>query len=748
MRIFCVIFSWFMSVSFTFSGTLQLANSKRSSYYILIPEQATAYELKGAQIFQNYFQQVTDVLLPISDIKIAAKSNYVSIGQTSQAHSMPLMHKHQEAFSIHIRDRNIYLQGGINKGVLYAVYQFIEDYMGCRKWTAGAKAFVPSTDNLIVPDRIDREEKPAFDFREVYFPVEEDAEYMDWHKLHSLEDLWGLWGHSFDKLVPASEYFQKNPAYFSYFLGERRPGQLCLSNKDVLQITIKTIKKKLAENPDARYWSISPNDELGFCECDQCKAVDEEEGGPQGSLIRFVNKVANAFPNQTFTTLAYTYSAKPPLKTKPAKNVTIILSSIDAYRRQSLTTEPSANTFRQYLTGWTKLTENIFVWDYYTQFTNYLAPFPNMQTIRANVNYLHKMGVSGVFAQGSGNTYSDMSELKSYLLAKMLWNPKIAEQSIIGGFLNGYYGKAAPIMQQYLDVLLAAANEYHVSLDIYGNPINDHNGYLSPQKMDIYSALMDKAEALVETDSVSLSHVLSVRLTHEYTFLQQARFFGLEKHGIFEQAESGEWRVRPGLRERVNRFREIAESSGVKMLAEDRRSLPAYINEWQQIFADGVRSNKALQADISLKYPFSPSYPAKGWRTLVDGTPGYDDYSYNWLCFYGTPMEFVLDLKKTQSIEKISLNFLEDPRHWIFRPKSLSVQVSIDGKHFKPVGVKEEELLSEHYEIEKVPYEFILKEKSTIRYIKVYADNFIDLPKWRFHKNKQIMIACDEIWVD
>ena len=65
----------------------------------------------------------------------------------------------------------------------------------------------------------------------------------------------------------------------------------------------------------------------------QSAAADEEEYSPSGSMIRFVNKVAEHFekdyPNLMIHTFAYQYIRKPPEQTKPRDNVVVQICSIE-----------------------------------------------------------------------------------------------------------------------------------------------------------------------------------------------------------------------------------------------------------------------------------------------------------------------------------------------------------------------------------------------------------------------------------
>ncbi len=171
------------------------------------------------------------------------------------------------------------------------------------------------------------------------------------------------------------------------------------------------------------------------------------------------------------------YTAKAPKQTKPAANVYVFLSSIDAFREAPLANIASAEAFRKDLAGWSAMTGHIFVWDYATQFTNYLAPFPKLQTLPADFILFKKNKVKGIFEQGSGDTYSDMAELNSYVQAKLLWRPEADIQVIIAEFCNGYYREAAPYIQQYLKARQDALIQSGRHLDIYGSPVTDSRGF-------------------------------------------------------------------------------------------------------------------------------------------------------------------------------------------------------------------------------------------------------------------------------
>ena len=726
--------------------SLVLADHNTSIYKIVVPADATKLEQRSANVLQKYIRQVSGAELPIAIEGRPLATPAIYIGHTAKAEKVHPGKMKQESYLLRTDGKDLVILGGSGKGLIYGVYNFLETYIGCKK-LADAPAVVPTLPKLNIPASINDAYQPPLEYREAYYPASHDAEYLEWNQLQQLDDLWGIWGHSYNKLVPSQTYFAAHPEYFALVKGKRQPTQLCLSNDDVYKIVVAELKKRMAKNPDAIYWSVSQNDENGYCQCDLCRATDNEQGSPSGSLIKFVNRVAANFPDKKITTLAYAYTHKAPRSLKPAANVYVFLSDIDAYRDKPLATEGTAATFRNDLKAWHDATPNIFIWDYVTEFTNYLAPFPNFNTLQPNAQFFADNGVKGIFSQGSGDTYSEFAEIRSYIIAKLFENSKADVHQLETAFLKDYYGPAGKYLQQYLDLLTDKMTASHRKLDIYGNPINEWKSYLTPDLIDQYSNLLDKAEGAAESDPVLQERVMNARLPLEYTVLQQARFYGIEKHGIFNQ--SGDtWLVKPKMEDRVKRFVANCKKAGVTELSEGGDNPDQYQAEWDAIFKAGVTRTKALNATVSLQFPFAEDYPAKGNRTLIDGNPGYNDFSYNWLCFYGVPMVATIDLGKAQQVARVKMHFLDDPRPRIFLPDKILVETSTDGVSYHDMGTLPAAALTEHYEVAvkefTVPH---TKAGEPVRYIRVTASNLQALPTWRYIDNKKPMIACDEIYV-
>ena len=101
------------------------------------------------------------------------------------------------------------------------------------------------------------------------------------------------------------KYFKEHPEWYSLIGGKRthHHGQLCLTSEAMRRELTDNALALLRRSPGAGIISISQNDCQGNCQCEKCKAVDEEEGAPSGLMIRFVNAVAEQiekeFPNDS-----------------------------------------------------------------------------------------------------------------------------------------------------------------------------------------------------------------------------------------------------------------------------------------------------------------------------------------------------------------------------------------------------------------------------------------------------------------
>jgi len=111
---------------------------------------------------------------------------------------------------------------------------------------------------------------------------------------------------------------------------------------------------------------------------------------------------------------------------------------------------------------------------------------------------------------------------------------------------------------------------------------------------------------------------------------------------------------------------------------------PGFIHVYNNIV-----KHKAIGAEISYEIPYSLKYDGGGNAALIDGITGFSDYSHKaWQGFEGVDFKGIIELKAITAIQKLSIGFLLDENSWIFLPKTILIEYSIDGKTYLPFADK------------------------------------------------------------
>ena len=447
---------------------------------IVLPAAASPSQTYAAEELQKFTAEMTGVTLPIADDTGPLPEHAILLGDTR--HTAAVLGMSPEAVAadregfgddgFHLRTAGGHLcvLAGPVRGTLYGVNELLERYGGCR-WYASWHTVIPQLDRFAVPALDDRQ-RPAFAIREPYWMDMRQGDFTARSRVNGssmqldakhggkIRFGGGLFVHTFERLCPPAEFFQDHPEYFSEIDGVRRDhrSQLCLTNPDVERIVTERLLAIIRKDPGGRIVSVSQNDWAFFCTCPACKAIDDREESHAGTMIDFVNRVAatveQEFPDVLVETLAYQYTRKPPKTVRPRRNVVPRLCSIECDFSRPIPGNPNPNntSFRADMAGWAAISPQLLVWDYTTNFSHYLSPFPNVLALQGNVQFFRDNRVLGVFEQGAGNSrLADFCELKAWLLAKWLWNPDLPAEPLLDDFFAGFYGAAAPIVRRYFN---------------------------------------------------------------------------------------------------------------------------------------------------------------------------------------------------------------------------------------------------------------------------------------------------------
>src|SRR5215213_7901873 len=170
--------------------------------------------------------------------------------------------------------------------------------------------------------------------------------------------------------------------------------------------------------------------------------------------------VERQHPRVAVDTLAYIETIQVPKTIRPRKNVVVRVcsDSVGAWAKPFLPARqlPVAGIIKQ----WSAAHDRLSVWDYNVNFSHYLAPMPNLDVIADNIRFWVEHKAEGLMTQGGYQAAAERDELKSWVIAKLMWDPSLDEKALTEDFIAGHYGAAAPAMAE-LDALLVKAGKDH-----------------------------------------------------------------------------------------------------------------------------------------------------------------------------------------------------------------------------------------------------------------------------------------------
>ena len=487
---------------------------------IVVAKNAISSERYAAGEFQRFFEKATGLALPVVDAPPKAAGNiFIGPGEAMRASSagFSVEGMGDEDLRIRIAKDNIAIGGGRPRGTLYGVYEFAERRLGVRFLTFDHTHVPEAGDSLDFPCE-DYSYHPPFSFRWSYYHENGAqpafAARLRVNTVTNDEKLGGvtpqsLINHSFYRYLPAGTYGKEHPEYFAMVDGERKLDiggggpEPCVTNPDVIRIISEGVLADLRANPTRKNISVSQNDNDHYCRCERCEAINEREGTPMGANLHLVNAVADAvakeFPDVKVGTLSYWYTRKPPKSMKPRENVQIQLCSIECCVVHPLD-DPKIEKNRAFfedLKAWGKICNDIWIWDYNTNFASYDLPFPNLRTISRNLRFFQRNNVHGVFLQANGNgNAGEFSDLRNYVMARCLWDPALDDWALTKEFCALHYQEAAAPILEYLAFIHEVAQQSGFEPNCFGTPEEfGLNAEVSRKAMQYFQDALERAES-------------------------------------------------------------------------------------------------------------------------------------------------------------------------------------------------------------------------------------------------------------
>ncbi|MEW6357631.1 MAG: DUF4838 domain-containing protein [Planctomycetota bacterium] len=435
-------------------------------------------------------------------------------------------------YRLRTEGNQLHVIGGDALGVLQGVYGLLERHCGVRwLWPGELGEIVPAQKTIQIGP-LDETSAPAFAVRWVGSG--------DWALRHGANAMvkigkepvgvkWKWHFHTFCTLIPAEKYYDQHPDWWPLVKGKRQKPtqehshstQLCTTNPEMIKEMTRNLIAVLDQEPGIDIIALSPNDGGGFCECEKCTALDEPGRGwfaKYSKRLAVLNnavarEVARKHPNVLIKIGAYAMYLRRPIgdDLAPTKNQLVQICHIYCCHTHPLcgdrcvegrTYKPMDDfmpnqTFRTMIDDWKKVTDHLFIYEYYTLGGPSKAGllWPLVHCIREDMPYYRKVGAEGFYTQLSENMFHRYG-MNYYVCAKLAWDTGLDVDALMADYCESAFGPAAGPMLAYFHRMEQAMVDADICIS-YGQRNTDRFGPMvfAPEVLKEADALLQKALA-------------------------------------------------------------------------------------------------------------------------------------------------------------------------------------------------------------------------------------------------------------
>lgn len=542
---------------------MYIVEDGESDYYIVTADNHDECIDTAVEELQNYIEKISGARLEaVNESQLPTGAKAISLGETSLSENNGFDYSSvaEDGFLLDTDGENFIIRGEDDRGTLFGVYTFLEEYLGVR-WFTPTLERVPENEDVVIDKDLHRVVEPSFAVRRNDTMGTNEA-YRARTKMnvsfHKNATKYGgtltysLWDASLITLVPKS-LFSEHPEYFAMDEnGNRHTDHVCMTNPDVLDLVVKNCREIMTNATNgAKFIHIGQDDNINYCHCENCEALYEKYGAVSAPTLIFTNNLADIlgpeFPDYTFTFYAYNETDRPPTDTtlKCRPNVAPVLCGLHKACRSHSLLECGAQDGNETLMNlygdneptiaedfkvWTQIAERTYIYDYTINFLFSQQFFSNFEYMQETMKYMHDIGITGyIYNCGDGHSAA-FNELRNYLLCKLQWDVNADVEYHMVDFMTEYYGEeAAPYMKSIMDLQTAGIKATAHAFDF---DWHYQSGYFSIPVMLELESLWQKAldangteeqHANVEIANLSWEFFKANQMQGEYFFLNPGR---------------------------------------------------------------------------------------------------------------------------------------------------------------------------------------------------------------------------------
>lgn len=497
---------------------MKFIENKKSQFVVLTNRENDVFTDYAVKTFIDVIEKSTGVKLCVS---YDAENNFISIGNTTALKKInPKTSYGKDGLAVKEIGGNLYLFGQSEYGAIWAVYEFLERYVGY-KFYAIDEIKIPKKDQIDFTGA-DIEYTPSFPHRCSGFGLaQKNKDYATGLKAYAYygqrldgKDFWGAWAHNFvGVFIKPEKYYDKHPEWFYHMDGETDVSkmkpirmQLCLSNMEMRDEFSKNLIEWIKENEHATYFLLGREDNDGFCECENCKKITEKIG-ESGLHMDFINDMARRVekwrkenaPEREILIGGLAYECGygkvdtcfvPPVKKQGDKyvpvhpsvvaepNVFMFFCPITAPEHsKSIYCEANKNLL-DIMNRWKVVCKRFGTQLYYGTFRRGFEFVDGIYRIKEDINFYKDSGFE-IFYMESPNVKA-LNAMTLYLVTSLEWNSSLDTDEIIKEFCDNYYKQASPFVLKYFYYMMEYCQKTRQRIE-----------YLTGQRYDYGMCLTD-----------------------------------------------------------------------------------------------------------------------------------------------------------------------------------------------------------------------------------------------------------------
>ncbi len=480
-----------------------LVQKGQSDYIVVVPDKMGEFAEKAVSELVFFFKKATGIDLPVyheGDLSVE-NAKFISVGKTrllGKANFSSAYEKNAQAAFIKTKDDCIYIFGGGEEGVLYAVYDFLQIVFHYEIYSHDCIRFDENVEDVPVYD-FDVYDLPDIKKRTkswgpIYYnknelkyrfrmPFSQDDHFIPIGDTEYLGRTRRI--HNSFLVLPPERWKNVNPEWYS-----DDGHQLCYSahgNQEKYQAMVDQIvlvlEKNLAEFSLEEYprhdtITFTMEDTRTWCNCKACRQLKEKYGADSGAVIVLLNKVAEKLNvkmaeeknipyrrnNLKFVFFAYHALIQAPSHydvelqryvvnhpdCKMREDVGVFYCLSDGIQYFMDINDPINERGRENSYAWFDIAPFTYLWTYNTNFAAYMTMHNTFSFFNSNgYRFLAGSNAEMLTNQASRKSkeFTAFQGLKAFLDYKLQWDASLDSEILTNEWFDAMYKEAAPLMK-------------------------------------------------------------------------------------------------------------------------------------------------------------------------------------------------------------------------------------------------------------------------------------------------------------